>query len=125
MSHVRVPDTGCGGRFHCWAGVPLQGQICSWVPGAVLAFGSSRQSPVALFTSVFPDCVQTWLEAPSHIVMLTSRPPSDEVPPPVSMHIPRTEMLPFVTISQFWFWLPLQVLIATIWLDDVIWLLAP
>src|SRR4051812_18521496 len=35
------------GAFHFWALVPLQVQICSWVPLPVLDPGSSRQKPVS------------------------------------------------------------------------------
>ena len=70
MSHTDALDGGdvvVAGSFHCWATEPLQGNTSSSTPALVLAKGSSRHVPDALFSSAPSDCgVHTWLAAPSH-----------------------------------------------------------
>src|ERR1700690_3511288 len=97
-----VPPGGAGGSVHCWAAEPLQGYTSSSTPALVLAKGSSRHVPDALFSSAPSDCgVHTWLAAPSHGSRSTSGVPvSGWVPPVVSRHKFQARTVPSDQVAQ-------------------------
>ena len=69
----------------------------SWVPFVVLAPGSSRHSPDAGFTRVFPvPCCHCWLDAPLQVFSSVRVP---DPPPVVSRHRPLTLTVPVAPLD--------------------------
>jgi hypothetical protein len=60
------------GRYQAWFGPPPQLSTSSWMPFDGFELGSSRHSPEDCWISeLFGPCVQIWLLAPSHGLIIT------------------------------------------------------
>ena len=93
--------------------MPLQVQICNWVPSVVLELGSSRQSPDSGLTSdPFAPAVHCCAPVPLHGQYWTLVPA--EVPLEVtSRQPPSTWSVPLLSTVQLWAPVPLQ---SQIWI---------
>src|SRR6185312_3827969 len=99
--------------FHFWLLPPLQSQVSSWTPAAVLAPGWSRQRPEATFLKMKAPVgasgvmVYCWLALPAVQLWICSLVPF-AVPPParsthllVSLVIAMRQLLPSATSVSF------------------------
>src|ERR1022692_936267 len=105
-----VPSASRQGRDHFWLALPVQSQICSWVPGVVDQFVSSRH---LLDCGLYSDPLDCGMKTCAPVLLQVYRStvvPSAVPPPLMSMHLPKAcSVLPAWTTVHCWALVPLQV----------------
>src|SRR5579859_2223975 len=95
--------------FQCWLLLPVQSQICSWVPEPPNPVTSRHRPDCGLNSDPSDRGMNTWAPVPLQSYRSTVVP--FWVPPPLmSMHLPSAcRVLPACTTVHCWALVPLQV----------------